>query len=459
MECRGVSRYELRELLGKGGSGEVYCAWDRKREELVAVKKIGVNGESNAYEVMRELSALRALESEYVVKLLDEFSVLEQDEVWIVFEMCEVGSISDVLKLAKISLSEDEIREILRSAFRGIEYLHSHRRMHRDIKAANILLTANGAIKLSDLGVAAILTETMPQRNTSVGSPYWMAPEVIQSASYGVKADIWSMGITAIELAEGDPPLHALHPFRALFVIPASNSPSLKNPNQWSKQFVEVVSGCLAKNPAARLNATDILKLDFFSKVERDHEILKKLAIRAQPALNQERLKATQELVEHKRRAVASRTESIEQESSTRNAAGNGSDSDDDNGSVIIRNSSSSSSGNGNEITCSKERVYKSYVEKIGSKNNLSQSRVDLSEKTYASDEESSTGSVVRIESDRIDEELHEALRTLILSRFNARKEIEMDLHTWLDTEQLRLNAALKEVFGSLRHQERENFC
>merc|ERR1719483_1479106 len=170
------------------------------------------------------------------------------------------GSVSDIMRLRKKTLTEEEIATVLSDTLKGLEYLHLRKKIHRDIKAGNILLNNEGHAKLADFGVAGQLTDTMAKRNTVIGTPFWMAPEVIQEIGYDCVADIWSLGITALEMAEGKPPYGDIHPMRAIFMIPTKPPPSFRKPDKWSPAFIEFVSRCLVKNPDSRATASELLR-------------------------------------------------------------------------------------------------------------------------------------------------------------------------------------------------------
>jgi len=177
----------------------------------------------------------------------------------------------------KKTLNEEQIAVVMKMSLQGLEYLHHHKKIHRDIKSGNILLNHEGDCKLADFGVSAELTTTMAKRKTVIGTPYWMAPEVLQSTEYNGKADIWSLAITAIELAVGEPPHSNVHPMRAIFMIPTSEPPTLPNPEKWSKEFNDFLKVCLVKEPDKRPSAATLLKTHPFITKSKGKEVIASL--------------------------------------------------------------------------------------------------------------------------------------------------------------------------------------
>lgn len=245
--------------LGEGSYGSVYKALHKESGQVLAIKQVPVD--TDLQEIIKEISIMQQCDSPYVVKYYGSY--FKSTDLLIVMEYCGAGSVSDIMRLRKKTLTEDEIATILCDTLKGLEYLHLRRKIHRDIKAGNILLNSEGHAKLADFGVAGQLTDTMAKRNTVIGTPFWMAPEVIQEIGYDCVADIWSLGITALEMAEGKPPYGDIHPMRAIFMIPTKPPPSFREPDKYSTEFIEFVGDCLVKNPKKRSSATELLQYDF----------------------------------------------------------------------------------------------------------------------------------------------------------------------------------------------------
>ncbi|WOL07776.1 hypothetical protein Cni_G16524 [Canna indica] len=259
------SKYELLHELGKGSYGAVYKARDIKTSELVAVKVISLTEGEEGYEDIRgEIEMLQQCSHPNVVRYFGSFQ--GEEYLWIIMEYCGGGSIADLMNTTDEPLDENQIAYICREALKGLSYLHSIFKVHRDIKGGNILLTEQGEVKLGDFGVAAQLTRTMSKRNTIIGTPHWMAPEVIQESRYDGKVDVWALGVTAIEMAEGLPPRYAVHPMRVLFMISSEPAPMLEDKEKWSLLFHDFIAKCLTKDPRLRPTATEMLKHKFIEK-------------------------------------------------------------------------------------------------------------------------------------------------------------------------------------------------
>ncbi|XP_016328583.1 serine/threonine-protein kinase 10-like [Sinocyclocheilus anshuiensis] len=275
--------WETMGELGDGAFGKVYKAQNQTTGVLAAVKVIEVRSEEQLDDYITEIDILASCRHTNIISLMD--AIFFEGWLWILIEYCPGGALDDIMLELERGLTEQQISEVCCQSLQALSYLHQHHIIHRDLKAGNILLTMDGQVKLADFGVSAKNDNTIQKRSTFIGTPYWMAPEVIMCETskdnpYTTKADIWSLGITLIEAAEMEPPHHSLNPMRVLLKITKSPPPTLSNPRQWSSHFQDFLRRTLQKNPESRWGAQQLMAHPF-SYAGRDGRALKELIAEA----------------------------------------------------------------------------------------------------------------------------------------------------------------------------------
>ncbi|XP_044139032.1 serine/threonine-protein kinase 10-like isoform X1 [Bufo gargarizans] len=276
VECQWLCRdtdpkqnWEILSELGDGAFGKVYKAHHKETRELAAVKILEISFEEALEDHVSEINILGQCQHPNILRLLE--AVFWEQQLWIVMEFCAGGALDGVMLELGHGLTEGQIQVVCYQTLLGLQHLNSHKIIHRDLKAGNILLTQHGEIRLADFGVSAVNSQTLQRRSSFIGTPYWMAPEVVmcetcKDAPYDYKADIWSLGITLIELAETQPPNHEMNPTRVLLKILKSQAPSLKYRHLWSQDFKDFLYKCLQRNPQERSSTSELLEHSFVSK-------------------------------------------------------------------------------------------------------------------------------------------------------------------------------------------------
>eukprot|EP01126_Amoeba_proteus_P023753 TRINITY_DN2386_c0_g1_i8.p1 TRINITY_DN2386_c0_g1~~TRINITY_DN2386_c0_g1_i8.p1 ORF type:complete len:250 (-),score=53.57 TRINITY_DN2386_c0_g1_i8:131-880(-) len=232
-----------------------------------------INNE-NTKLLITEISIMKTSKHENIVRFYDTF-IYDHNQLWVVMELMDAGCLTDVLEqFETVKLTEPQIAHVCLQSLRALSDIHRSHRIHRDIKSDNVLLNYKGEIKIADFGYAAQLTQEQQKRRTVVGTPYWMAPELIRGQDYSFKVDIWSLGIMLMEMMEGEPPYMEFPPLRALFLITTKGIPPVQQPEKWSPELLDFYGKCLAKDVQIRPFAEDLLPHPFLCKACRPAEFV-----------------------------------------------------------------------------------------------------------------------------------------------------------------------------------------
>lgn len=265
--------FDIVETLGKGSTGIVYKGIDKKTNQSLAIKLITDQSKFNI--LSNESRIMKQCNSPFITQYYGSYYNKGNSSLWVLLEYCDCGSIVDLMKITNTQFTEQEIASMIQMVLLGLEYLHKKNIIHRDIKGSNILINKEGEVKIADFGIS--IKQNANTNYERIGSPYWMSPEVIKRNPYSNKIDIWSLGITCIELAEGEPPYSNLKPFNAMKAIEENPPSTFTFPNNYSKEFKQFVQKCLIVDPKKRPTVSELLKTNFMINNAKGKHVLHNL--------------------------------------------------------------------------------------------------------------------------------------------------------------------------------------
>ncbi|KAJ1914301.1 Protein kinase [Mycoemilia scoparia] len=263
--------YSKVKKIGQGASGNVYLARRQRTQELVAIKQMDLSNQPRKELLVNEIEVMKESKHKNIVNYIESFLINSAD-LWVVMEYMEGGALTDIID--NMDINEKQMATICREVCRGLHHLHKQSIIHRDIKSDNVLLDIDGNVKITDFGFCAKLSDSRRKRATMVGTPYWMAPEVVKQKPYGPKVDVWSLGIMVIEMIESEPPYLDEEPLKALYLIATNGTPSLKHPEKLGADLKLFLAECLCVDVHSRASIEELLNHTFLCTMARDQKIL-----------------------------------------------------------------------------------------------------------------------------------------------------------------------------------------